>query len=127
MTLDPRSRERLRDLGRQLPQQLPTPSSNRTNQKQEDKRHRIETEEDPTILFQELMKASPDGTVPSHLLKRLKEIESKELSPNTQEIDNQNNNPAKRNTSMKNTIKDKSDDKNLYTTFQRLLLEEDEL
>ena len=78
MSFDPRSLERLRQLGRQLPQPLPKEDSRpegsgRTGRK----RHKVETEENPQALFHELMKASADGTVPDHLMARLKQAEQK--------------------------------------------------
>ena len=79
MTFDPRSLEQLRSLGRQLPQELPKPKiSQKQKNDNNSKRHPVETETDPQTLFQELIKASSDGNVPSHLLARLKEIESKQ-------------------------------------------------
>ena len=80
MSLDPRSRERLAALGRTLPQKLPAPqpanpvveSSPRAG------RHRLETEQDPDALFHELIMASTDGSVPSHLLDRLRELEARQ-------------------------------------------------
>ena len=78
MSFDPRSLERLRQLGRQLPQPLPKEDSRpegsgRTGRK----RHKVETEQNPQALFHELMKASADGTVPDHLMARLKQAEEK--------------------------------------------------
>lgn len=80
MSFDPRSRERLEALGRSLPQKLPAPqppnpvveSSPRAG------RHRLETEQDPDALFHELITASTDGSVPSHLLDRLRELEARQ-------------------------------------------------
>ena len=40
------------------------------------KRHRVETETDPQALFRELMQVSPDGSVPPHLLDRLRQAET---------------------------------------------------
>ena len=78
MSFDPRSMERLRQLGRQLPQPLSKrESSAEPANKSPRKRHRVETEEDPTALFHELMKVSADGTVPDHLMVRLKQAEQK--------------------------------------------------
>ena len=78
MSFDPRSMERLRQLGRQLPQPLAKPetSAEPANNPRR-KRHRVETEEDPQALFHELMKVSADGTVPEHLMTRLKQAEQK--------------------------------------------------
>jgi hypothetical protein len=71
MSLDPRSRERLEALGRQLPKPLPAPQPKPSSSAA---RHPVETEQDPERLFRELMAASPDGTVPPHLLERLKDL-----------------------------------------------------
>ena len=78
MSFDPRSLERLRELGRSLPQPLPKPEprpqpSART--RAAEPRHRVETETDPEQLFRELMQASADGSVPPHLLERLRQLE----------------------------------------------------
>ncbi len=82
MSFDARSRERLEALGRTLPQKLPLPSSpvspppapaGRTADAAP--RHRVEIEENPEDLFRALMEASADGSVPSHLLDRLRELE----------------------------------------------------
>ena len=76
MSFDPRSLERLKELGRSLPEPI-APPQQKTNRpvKATEKRHRIETEDNPERLFQELMKASSDGTVPEHLMARLKDAE----------------------------------------------------
>jgi len=78
MSFDPRSMERLRQLGRQLPQPLAKPEPPAAaGPSASRKRHRVETEEDPQALFHELMKVSADGTVPEHLMARLKQAEQK--------------------------------------------------
>ncbi|MFN6133703.1 MAG: hypothetical protein ACK46L_12520 [Synechococcaceae cyanobacterium] len=78
MSLDPRSRERLEALGRSLPQKLPAPQQAKPPLLTSPAagRHRLETEQDPEALFRELIGASTDGTVPSHLLERLRELEA---------------------------------------------------
>ncbi|MFM9111631.1 MAG: hypothetical protein ACKOPN_13800 [Prochlorococcaceae cyanobacterium] len=75
MTFDPRSLERLRDLGRSLPKPLPTPEP-APPAAAPVRQHRVETEQDPEQLFRELMQASNDGTVPPHLLERLRQLEA---------------------------------------------------
>lgn len=76
MPLDPRSRERLAALGRTLPQPLPAPEPARPSRSDAAApRHAVETEENPEQLFRELMAASADGSVPPHLLDRLRQLE----------------------------------------------------
>jgi hypothetical protein len=81
MGLDARSRERLEQLGRRLPQPLPQPDGAAdtapTSGGHKGPRHRLETETDPQELFRELMQASPDGQVPAHLLQRLRDLEQR--------------------------------------------------
>ena len=93
MIFDPRSLERLRQLGRELPQALPTPES-KTNrsEKRSRPRHRVETELDPKALFHELMQVSDDGTVPEHLMARLRDAEERVESERRQSL----NSPASR-------------------------------
>lgn len=79
MPLDPRSRERLEALGRTLPQPLPAPEPARPSRAADAPRHAVETEEDPEQLFRELMAASADGSVPPHLLDRLRQLEKERL------------------------------------------------
>ena len=76
MSLDARSRERLAALGRTLPQPLPAPEPVRSARAEASTpRHAVETEENPEQLFRELMAASADGSVPPHLLDRLRQLE----------------------------------------------------
>lgn len=82
MSFDARSRERLEALGRTLPQKLPPPAprpagppSSSTASGAPAPRHPLESEQDPEALFHALIQASPDGTVPSHLLDRLRSLE----------------------------------------------------
>ena len=74
MSFDPRSLDRLRELGRQLPKPLPEPDVPVTP-KARQVRHKVETEQNPENLFRELMQVSEDGTVPEHLMARLKMLE----------------------------------------------------
>jgi hypothetical protein len=80
MGFDSRSLERLRQLGRTLPKPLPPPEpaapARSTATPATDRRHRVETETDPDALFRELMRVSPDGNVPPHLLDRLRDAEA---------------------------------------------------
>ena len=76
MSFDARSLERLQQLGRSLPKPLPKPESADAAAPASQKRHRVETETDPQALFRELMQVSPDGSVPPHLLDRLRQAET---------------------------------------------------
>ncbi len=76
MSFDARSLERLQQLGRSLPQPLPRPEVPKPAPRATEQRHRVETETDPEALFRELMQVSPDGTVPPHLLERLRQAEA---------------------------------------------------
>lgn len=99
MTFDARSKERLEALGRTLPKKLPLPvreapaspaapraAGQRSGgdaarpggarlSKPQAQRHALEQEQDPAKLFRALISASADGSVPPHLLDRLREIE----------------------------------------------------
>ena len=75
MSFDARSRERLEALGRQLPKPLPLPEPTSSQSRPDAPRHAVEIEQDPEQLFRELMAASADGSVPPHLMDRLRELE----------------------------------------------------
>ena len=148
MSFDPRSLERLRELGRSLPQPLPKPepkSKPSARARAAEPRHKVETETDPDQLFRELMQASADGTVPPHLMDRLRQLEGERrqrrtmppagaagpgqnLSPDQ----SQEERPAAFSRSVQAAI-GKPDPKlaaahgDLYTAFQQLLLEDEEL
>ena len=83
MSFDARSLERLQQLGRSLPQPLPKPETTAAPAPPATaKRHRVETETDPQALFHELMQVSPDGTVPPHLMDRLRQAEANAAAAN---------------------------------------------
>ena len=129
MSFDAHSRERLEALGRTLPQPLPQPQpAAGSSPRATEKRHRVEVEENPEALFRELMEVSPDGSVPPHLLDRLKQLEARR-QPAAQV-------PAKgpaqtsaqpspgRGGARRGPGPDHDD---LYTAFQQLLLEDESL
>jgi hypothetical protein len=83
MSFDARSRERLEALGRQLPRPLPAPppptpaaGAPAPGAPAAERRHPVETEQDPEKLFRALMNVSADGSVPPHLLERLRQLET---------------------------------------------------
>jgi hypothetical protein len=122
MSFDPRSRERLEALGRQLPKKLPVPPSGAAatgiERAGSERRHRVETEQDPERLFRELMNVSPDGMVPPHLLERLKQLEGSRRPAPAAAPEPGGNRPARRGAAANRGEPD------LYTVFQQLLLEE---
>lgn len=88
MSFDAHSLERLRQLGRQLPQPLPAPvppASASARPRASERRHQVELERDPEQLFRELMQVSPDGTVPPHLMERLRGLEASRSSQQASE------------------------------------------
>jgi len=142
MSFDSRSLDRLRELGRSLPQRLPEPESPVTP-KASQVRHKVETEQDPDALFRELMQVSRDGQVPEHLMARLKQLEQ-QRSPQTRSssattpdasTDAANLPPLpKTNTGQGKTTRPQrpnvpagSEEETLYVAFSQLLLEDDEI
>lgn len=140
MSFDPRSLERLRELGRQLPQPLPRPEPPPAAKPGAARLHPVESEQDPDRLFHELIKASPDGTVPPHLLQRLKEQEARRqdqrreqrrnltaTSPSGSSAGSSSQRPARRQgwvgTPDRRTAAEHPE---LYSEFHQLLLEGDE-
>ena len=121
MSFDPRSLERLKQLGRELPQPIKPPATKPEPTPQ--CQHRVETEEDPQELFRQLMQVSPDGTVPEHLLARLKQLEKEQPNPISPAAAQPSAGPAK---GRKKSTENASADDALYTAFQQLLLEEDD-
>ena len=152
MSFDPRSLERLRQLGRELPQPLDAPQQKTApDSKSNPKRHRVETEDDPELLFHELMKVSNDGNIPDHLMARLKQAEQKKdeerrrqdqtKSGHSNERGGQDQSPGmadvtkgtrgeankgKNTRPRRLTAPPGSEEESLYVTFGQLLLEDDE-
>lgn len=145
MSFDPRSLERLKELGRQLPKALPNPEtetkpSTRSNRP----KHKVETEQNPEALFHELMKVSQDGTVPEHLMSRLRSTEQRlederrqrQVSPPSQLTQGSATGlpspPARSTGKGKNTRPQRpnvpagSEEDSLYVAFSQLLLEDDD-
>ncbi len=117
MSFDSKNLKKLDDLGKKLSiTSQPIIESSNLEKRSSSKLHPVETEKDPQKLFKELVKASPNGEVPSHLIKRLKELEEKQLTHNG--IIDANDSNAKINNKQ-------SSQSDLYTSFQMLLLEED--
>ena len=142
MSFDPRSLERLRQLGRQLPEPIPAPEAEtQRSAKTSRPRHRVETEQDPKALFHELMQVSQDGTVPEHLMARLRDAEERvdserrrklnAPSPLTQDsLASQTAVPTRSTGKGKNTRPQRrdvvpgSEEDSLYVAFGQMFLEE---
>ncbi|MDG2216385.1 MAG: hypothetical protein P8K91_06330 [Synechococcus sp. cluster2_bin.235] len=140
MSFDPRSLERLKELGRSLPEPIAPPQQPTDRPlKATEKRHRIETEDNPERLFQELMKASSDGTVPEHLMARLKDAErhvaiqnkakaKPQILPSSQTLSRQplRGGQGKTTRPSRPNVAVGSEEESLYVAFGQLLLEDDE-
>ena len=140
MSFDPRSLERLKELGRSLPEPIAPPQQPTDRPlKATEKRHRIETEDNPERLFQELMKASSDGTVPEHLMARLKDAErhiatqnkmkaNAQTLPSSQTLSRQplRGGQGKTTRPSRPNVAIGSEEESLYVAFGQLLLEDDE-
>ena len=133
MSFDAHSRERLEALGRTLPQPLPQPQpAAGSSPRATEKRHRVEVEENPEALFRELMQVSPDGSVPPHLLDRLKQLEARRQPAAQASANCAAKGPAQtpaqpspgRGGARRGPGPDHDD---LYTAFQQLLLEDESL
>lgn len=129
MSFDSHSLDRLRELGRKLPQKLQKSETTPIKESiQQLNLHQVETEENPQQLFHSLMDISPNGSVPSHLVARLKEVETKELSKNNQAVfkDSTKNKQISSNETLINDSKSIDEENSLYTSFKSLLLEEED-
>ena len=119
MTFDSHSLERLKELGRKLPKEISKPQSNELKNLKETKNqklHPVEIETNPEQLFRELMEISRDGNVRTHLLERLKKLEKNTVknSPIKDPVINENSQELSINESL-----------NLYTEFEKFLLEDE--
>jgi len=134
MSFDPRSRERLEALGRQLPRRLPAPEPAPPTAADLPPaaaagRHPVETERDPERLFRELMDVSPDGTVPPHLMDRLRQLETQRLAPRSggaPAAEAPSPNGVARKPAAPRRPLAGGEHQDLYTAFQQLLLEDEE-
>ena len=101
-------------------------------------RHRVETEKNPEELFRELMKASQDGTVPEHLMDRLKQLEAQRKPSAPPSPFNSNNDspdlaapvrsqpgPGKNTQPKRPKVDPGSEEESLYVAFGQLLLEDE--
>ena len=129
MSFDAHSRERLEALGRTLPQPLPQPQpAAGSSPRATEKRHRVEVEENPEALFRELMEVSPDGSVPPHLIERLKQLEARRQPAAQVPVKGAAQTPVQPSPSRGGPRRGPGPDHgDLYTVFQQLLLEDESL
>ena len=131
MSFDAHSRERLEALGRTLPQPLPEPQPQPaagSSPRATEKRHRVEVEENPEALFRELMQVSPDGSVPPHLLDRLKQLEARRQPAAQVPAKGPAQTPSQPSPGRGGARRGPGPDHDdLYTVFQQLLLEDESL
>ena len=138
MSFDHNNLERLREIKRKLPQRISTNTSNseKKNIKKTVENNHNHKEISPEELFKEFMRISPDGNIPAHLISELKEVEMKEaenqISANYddsgKDFSNSNREVLKGRTKPidNNNKKRMKNEQNLYVSFERLLLEEEE-
>lgn len=132
MSFDARSLERLQQLGRSLPQPLPQPLPKASPDAPPGQRlHPVETEENPEALFRELMTVSPDGSVPPHLLERLRDLEASRrdaaaASRTTAKPRSSAAQPPNPAAIRARSGAQNPDEDNLYVAFQQLLLEDED-
>lgn len=130
MTFDARSRERLESLGRRLPTPLPAPEPAATRAVSSPRRHRLETENDPQQLFRELIAASPDGTVPPHLIERLRQLEQRPHCPEPRSLEPRRPGDGsafrRRGATPRPARALSAEEQQQYATFAHLLLEDGE-
>ena len=142
MSFDPRSLERLRQLGRQLPEPIPAPEAEtQRSAKTSRPRHRVETEQDPKALFHELMRVSQDGTVPEHLMARLRDAEERVDSERRQKLNapspstldsastqtafsNRSTGKGKNTRPQRRDVAPGSEEDSMYVAFGQMFLEE---
>ncbi len=112
MSFDSNSLKRLQELRPKLPKNIDLQNnSSKSKQRENSNLHIIETEENPQKLFKELIKASTNGEIPTHLINRLKALEAKE---------------SEKGTKVKNKLRKHIDENELYISFRQLLFDEEQ-
>lgn len=76
---------------------------------------KLETELDPEELFRQLMQASSDGSVPEHLISRMRQLEQRKPTQKVVEPSNKQLKKPRRS----------SVDEELYQSFAQMLLEDE--
>ena len=133
MSFDKNNLERLRQLGRKLPKKLPTsnPTSNSSSKDSKPKKGScINEEKTLDDLFRKSIETSIDGTFSPELISKIKQIEREKKETRNEKInqESENINSTIRNKRIKSNQNQKlKHQEELYTSFQRLLLEEEDL
>ena len=130
MVFDSRSLDRLKQLRREMPKDTQGELNRNPNNKPITKStlHKVETTNDPSDLFHSIMDISPDGNVPSHMVSRLKDLETNDFSSTQHNLTDKSSNikQAKTNSrSYRTKVEANTEQDDLYISFNSLLLEED--
>ena len=127
MSFNSKSIDSLLKLRKDLPQNIETDkSSKNANTNSTRKLHPIETEDNPQKLFHELMNASQDGSIPSHLLSRLQQTEQKQQDSLNTPTGNRHKEHTSSNSSNPMPLQQqKTDIHGEYVLFEQLLLEDE--
>ena len=130
MIFDSRSLDRLKQLRREIPKDTHGKLNRNPNNKPITKStlHKVETTNDPSDLFHSIMDISPDGNVPSHMVSRLKDLETNDFSSTQHNHTDKSSNikQAKTNSrSYRTKVEANTEQDDLYISFNSLLLEED--
>ena len=121
MTFDSQSIKRLNDLKGQLAKEGKKQKENLLNApSHKGNLHEVEIQTNPEKLFHSLMEISPDGSVPPHLIERLRQTESDTVL-------NEKINFRKSSSEESNSLSPKKQTSvdSLYLSFQNLLLEDE--
>tara|TARA_Y100001968_G_C19229064_1_gene653556 strand:- start:276 stop:665 length:390 start_codon:yes stop_codon:yes gene_type:complete len=129
MTFDPKDLELLRTLGRKLPQNIaPKPTRKKEKVNDLNKKESSLSPKKPGEFFQDFIDNSPDGKVSPNIISELKRLEKEEqerLNLNSSKLyDLKSIKKLGSNTNKKNERIKKQE---LYSAFERLLLEEEEI
>ena len=127
MNFNKKDIERLRSLKRELPKKIsPNNVNNLPNENIQgrNKKKEPKLEKKPEDLFRELIEISPDGNIPKHLILELKKAEEKKSQQEIKDaVSRSENNKSNNQYQSRGKV---NKDQTLYSSFERLLLEEEE-
>ncbi|WP_320664535.1 hypothetical protein [Prochlorococcus sp. MIT 1223] len=115
--------KKLKELVKKLPNELDKPLSKSECNLPESRQYKFETDDDPDNIFHSIIDASTDGSIPSHLIDRIKEAECKQS--NSREASDISINQRKQSNHYRYK-ESASEEDSLYFKFKNLLLDEEE-